>query len=126
ASRLAEPEALQEVATFGRGAGADWAGFHAENASGAAEQDPESATTTETEPAASDAGQDAIAGGGSREPVAPEKYVDTLPAMLDLLDRAPRVTDAAFAHLFGLIEAAHGNQAEYWGVPADSKGFKDT
>src|SRR5699024_214249 len=87
AARLAEPEALQEVATFVRGAGADWAGFHAENASGAAEQDPETATTTETEPAASDAGQDAIAGGGSREPVAPEKYVDTLPAMLDLLDR---------------------------------------
>ena len=98
--RLSQPDAEHEVALYRKSSGADWSGF--------AVQD-ESQGTVE----------------GAPEPIAPDNYVDTIPAITALMAQHDRANDAAMTNLTRLLQIAQKDQTAYLGVPEGLRGFRD-
>src|SRR5699024_12017868 len=71
--RLAQPESIREIANCSKAAGADWSGFKSQDQHNL--QD----------------GQ----GGSTPEPVAPDNYVDSVPANMCLITTTDRTIEAA-------------------------------
>src|SRR5699024_11400214 len=77
--RPSQPDAEHEVALYRKSSGADWSGF--------AVQD-ESQGTVE----------------GAPEPIAPDNYVDTIPAITALMAQHDRANDAAMTNITRLLQ----------------------
>ena len=99
--RLAQPESIREIATFSKAAGADWSGFKSQDQHNL--QD----------------GQ----GGSPPEPVAPDNYVDTVPAIMCLMTTADRTNDAAMVNLVRKLDVSVKDQTAYLGVPDGLQGY---
>lgn len=99
--RLAQPESVQEIATFSKAAGVDWSGFKS--------QDQHSSQENQ--------------GAPPPEPVAPDNYVDTVPAIMCLMKTADRTNDAAMVNLVRKLDVAVKDQTAYLGVPDGLQGY---
>lgn len=99
--RLSQPDASSEIATYRKAPGSDWSGFAAQ---GKPEND---------------------AGALPQEPLAPDNYVDTVPAITSLMAQHDRANDAAMTNLTRLLHIAQKDQTAYLGVPEGLRGFRD-
>lgn len=99
--RLSQPDAENEVSLYRKASGSDWSGFASQNKSRNDEE-----TTAD-------------------EPIAPDNYVDTLPAITSLMAQHDRANDAAMTNLTRLLQIAQKDQAAYMGVPEGVRGFRD-
>lgn len=59
------------------------------------------------------------------ESLAPDNYVDTVPAITSLMAQHDRANDAAMTNLTRLLQVAQKDQAAYLGVPDGLRGFRD-
>src|SRR5699024_4561140 len=99
--RLADPDSVDELATFQKAAGADWSGHGAEF--GPAGEGPSS------KPA----------------PIPPQNSEDTIHGMLLLLVQHERSTESDLANFVRKLEFGLKDQSTYFGVPEGIQGFSD-
>src|SRR5699024_8339792 len=99
--RLAQPVSIRGIATFSKAADADWPGCKSQDQHNL--QD----------------GQ----GGSPPEPVAPDNYVDTVPAIMCLMTTADRTNDAAMVNLVRKLDVSVKDQTAYLGVPDGLQGY---
>lgn len=99
--RLADPDSVDELATFQKAAGADWSGHGAEF--GPAGEAPSS------KPA----------------PIPPQNSEDTIHGMLLLLVQHERSTESDLANFVRKLEFGLKDQSTYFGVPEGIQGFTD-
>src|SRR5699024_4711624 len=62
-------------------------------------------------------------GGSPPEPVAPDNYVDTVPAIMCLMTTADRTNDAAMVNLVRKLDVSVKDQTAYLGVPDGLQGY---
>lgn len=113
--RLADPETLNQLATFGDADGADWSGFQP-----SADQETHG---QQAEPQPQSAGEPK--GSALSGPVGPDNYCDTLPAIGHMLRQITRFQDASLAHYSRYLEVAVQNQRTYLGTRYKDSHFKD-
>lgn len=120
AERLADPSAMADVATFSKAPGADWSGFTSEGQQVSAEDNDERNDNSDDVSDSQGADEGYIP---PPEPVAPDNYVDTIPAIMALMSSTDRTNDAALANMTAKLTVAVGDQATYLGVPHGTRGF---
>lgn len=99
--RLSQPDSDNEIATYRKAPGSDWSGYAAQGQS-----------NNEA---------DAV----PQEPVAPDNYVDSVPAIASLMAQHDRANDAAMTNITRLLHIAQKDQTAYLGVPEGLRGFRD-
>lgn len=101
-ARMADPSTYHDLATFAQADGADWAGLHAPDVAGCADQ---SATPT--------------------APTPPDNYVDSLPAIGAMVRQLGRAQDVIVANYAHMLDSVMNSQDTYLGTPYAESAFRD-
>lgn len=118
-NQLADATTYHHVPTFRHASGGDWNGF---------QPAPKKAcmTTQETASPPSDSDLDSdLAEESADEPVAPERYYDSLPGMGLMLGHLENVTAAANTLYAGYVHESMSQQPRYFGTPYDATPFRN-
>lgn len=110
ARRMANPATFNELAVFAQAAGLDWSGHPG---------------TPPQESGPEQIGRQPDDQVELPEPVAPDNYCDTVPAIGVMFSQMLRAMDAAMANYTRWIDIALANSSRYLGAPSE-KAFRDS
>lgn len=107
ATRMADPNTYHQLATFQEANGSDWSGFQGQSLVEDAQDH------CETQP------------GPPETPIAPDNYVDSLPAMGAMFGQLTRAQDVMMANYARTIDSVMNDQRTYLGTPYSKSAFRD-